>query len=172
MKRDAHATAAVHADAGTAAARAEAGSTDAARVLVARVGSEYFAFPLADVLEAVDAPVVTTVPLTPTGVLGQCTHRGQLLPVLDPHRLLGAPLDAGSGTVLIMAADSTPFALQVDDVTDMATVRPSDRRALPEGTDRTGMLAGLLAIDRLLVAAVEMTAFRATAATLLTTGTR
>lgn len=154
------------------APRAHHGVTDAVRVLVARVGSEYFAFPLADVLEAVDAPLVTTVPLTPTGVLGQCTHRGQLLPVLDPHRLLGAPLDAERGTVLIMATDATPFALQVDDVTDMVTVGPSDWRALPEGTDRTGMLAGLLAIDRMLVAAVEMTAFRATAATLLTTGTR
>lgn len=187
MKRDALSTAASRADAGTADAAGTAGTagatdaTDTARMLVARVGSEYFAFPLADVLEAVDAPVVTTVPLTPTGVLGQCTHRGQLLPVLDPHRLLGAPLDAGSGTVLIMATrlpsavchlPSAVFALQVDDVTDMVTVGPRNRRALPEGTDRTGMLSGLLAIDRMLVAAVEMTAFRATAATLLTTGTR
>ncbi len=152
----------------------------AERVLVARVGSEYFAFPIGDVLEALDAPEVTPVPLTPDGVLGQVTHRGQLLPVLDPHVLLGADLATRvgaraatpHGTVLVMVPDGTPFALAVDDVTDMVTVEPAARRALPEGTDRTGMLAGLFAIDRLLVASVDIAALRANAGVLLTTGTR
>lgn len=154
------------------------------RMLVARVGSEYFAFRLADVLEAVDAPVIAPVPLMPRGVLGQITHRGQLLPVLDPRAVLGVAREgvgregvgregaACEGTVLVMVPAGTPFALGVDDVTDMITVDAGATRALPAGVDRTGVLTGLLAIDHMLVGAVDIAAFRTAAGSLLTTGMR
>lgn len=154
------------------------------RMLVARVGSEYFAFRLADVLEAVDAPVIAPVPLMPRGVLGQITHRGQLLPVLDPRAVLGVAREgvgregvgrdgaACEGTVLVMVPAGTPFALGVDDVTDMITVDAGATRALPTGVDRTGILTGLLAIDHMLVGAVDIAAFRTAAGSLLTTGMR
>lgn len=149
------------------------------RMLVARVGSEYFAFRLADVLEAVDAPVIAPVPLMPRGVLGQITHRGQLLPVLDPRAVLGVAREgvgregaACEGTVLVMVPAGTPFALGVDDVTDMITVDAGATRALPVGMDRTGILTGLLAIDHMLVGAVDIAAFRTAAGSLLTTGMR
>ena len=71
-----------------------------------------------------------------------------------------------------MVPAGTPFALGVDDVTDMITVDAGATRALPAGVDRTGVLTGLLAIDHMLVGAVDIAAFRTAAGSLLTTGMR
>lgn len=136
------------------------------RMLVTRVGAEHFALPLGAVLEALDGAEVTVLPLVPRGVLGQCAHRGALLPVLDPHVVLGAAREAPVGTVLVLVADE-PFALAVDDVTDMVAVEPRARRALPPGTDRGGMIDGLFAHEGALVATVAIDALRAFSASLL-----
>ncbi len=148
---------------------------DVQRVLIARAGAEHFAFPLADVLEALDGAEVAPLPLLPHGVLGQCTHRGALLSVLDPGTVLGAALDGVRegvvGTVLVMA-DEEPFALAMDDVADMVAVEPVARRPVPPGADRGGMIAALFAHERLLVGLVDARALRAVAASVLSPGTR
>ena len=43
----------------------------AERLLLARIGAETFAFPLAEVLEVTDAAEVTPLALLPVGVVGQ-----------------------------------------------------------------------------------------------------
>lgn len=141
------------------------------RMLVARAGAEYFAFPLGAVLEALDGAEVAPLPLVPKGVLGQCAHRGQLLPVLDPQVVFGSPMDGGVMTILVMVA-AEPFALAVDDVTDMVTVGDAARRAVPIGADRGGMLSSLLAHEGLLAGVVDLDALRGFAASLLTPDTR
>jgi chemotaxis signal transduction protein len=145
------------------------------RMLIARAGAEYFAFPLGAVLEALDGAAVAPVPLVPRGVLGQCSHRGVLLPVLDPQAALGSALsrslDGGDLTILVMVADE-PFAIAMDDVTDMITVDVGARRAVPAGADRGGMIGGLLAHQGLLAAVVDLDALRTTAASLLSPDTR
>lgn len=143
----------------------------AVRVLIARAGDEQFAFPLASVLEALDGADVSPLPLLPAGVLGQCAHRGALLPVLDPAAVLGSSLAGAVGTVLVMVADE-PFAIAMDDVTDMATIEDAARRAAPAGADRGGMIAALAAHEGLLVGLVEPRALRAVAASVLSPGTR
>lgn len=143
----------------------------ATRVLIARSGAEHFAFPLASVLEALDGAEVVPLPLLPAGVLGQCSHRGALLPVLDPGTVLGAALEGAAGTVLVFVADE-PFALAMDDVTDMVIIEGHARRAVPTGSDRGGMLEALFAHDRLLVGLVDADALRAVAASVLSPGTR
>ncbi len=140
------------------------------RALVARVDDEVFALPLASVTEAVDAPEVTPVPLAPDGVLGQCVHRGALLPVLDPRVLLGTPRGDGPGTLLVMPG-VVPFGLWVDDLSDLVSVEGITRRALPHGADRTGMLTGLLVVGDLLAGVVNLDALHAAAHALLTTET-
>jgi chemotaxis signal transduction protein len=148
------------------------------RILIARAGAEHFGFQLASVLEALDAAEVSPLPLVPPGVLGQCAYRGALLPVLDPAPLLGAPLAAApggtagaersvdAGTVLVMVADE-PFAIAMDDVSDMVSIEPRARRSLPTGADRGGLLAGLLAHEGALVGLVSPDLLRAAAASVL-----
>jgi chemotaxis signal transduction protein len=151
----------------------------AERMLVARAGAEYFAFPLGAVLEALDGAEVEAVPLVPRGVLGQCMHRGALLPVLDPQAALGAaldrstarPLGGGELTILVMVADE-PFAIAMDDVTDMVNVEASACRAVPTGADRGGMIRGLLAHDGILAALVDLDSLHVVASSLLSPDTR
>lgn len=148
------------------------------RILIARAGAEHFGFQLASVLEALDAAQVSPLPLVPPGVLGQCAYRGALLPVLDPATLLGATLAAApggvadvpspgnAGTVLVMVADE-PFAIAMDDVSDMVSIDARARRALPADADRGGLLAGLLAHEGALVGLVSPDLLRVAAASVL-----
>lgn len=136
------------------------------RALVARVGEEHFAFPVTAITEAVDAPTVLPVPLAPEGVVGQARHRERLLPVLDPRVLLGAARGDGAGTLLVMPG-ARPWGLWVDDLSDLVAVDRAVRRPLPPGTDRTGMLTGLLVVDDTLAGVVHVQALQRAAETLL-----
>lgn len=143
-----------------------------ARALVARVSDEYFALPLTSVLEAVDAPEILPVPLAPKGLLGQCSYRGGMLPVLDPELLLGTARGGEDGMLLVMAGVEIPFGLWVDDLTDMVAVEGVARRALPPGSDRTGMLRGLIVVEDWLAGVVNLEALHSVASSLLASSER
>jgi len=153
----------------TSATRAEA-HVRVPRVLVARVGAERLAFAAESVAEVIEAPSISPLPLTPAGVLGQCTWRAQVVPVLDPQVLFGiaAQTSGGRGVVLVIARPSGPFALLVDDVDDVLELHPEDLRGVPAGSDRAGRLAALLRTSDGLIAIVDRDALSAAAdATLL-----
>lgn len=133
------------------------------RVLIARVGSERFAFPIAEVLEAVDAPELLPVALAPDAVAGQCAHRGRLLTVLDAGTLLGVARRGGAGALLVIEAQGERAGLLVDDVLDAAVAPHATRRAVPAtGAPAAGLLAGVLALPSGLAALVDLGTLRAT----------
>jgi chemotaxis signal transduction protein len=139
------------------------------RVLLVRVGEERFALPLAGIIEAVDAPVITSVALPPAGVIGQCSHRGRLLPVLDLGALLGVPRSGGAGALLVVEADGERAALLVDDVLDALVTNASMRRPVPAtGANAAGLLDGVLALPEGIAASVDLGVLRATIVTRLT----
>lgn len=139
------------------------------RLLVVRVGSERFALPLADVVEALDAPEVGAVPLAPPGVVGQCAHRGRLLPVVDLGALVGVQRGGGAGALLVLALDRERAGLLVDDVLDAVVAHPSMRRPVPAtGADAAGMLDALLDLPSGLAALVDTGVLRASVLARLT----
>jgi chemotaxis signal transduction protein len=142
------------------------------RVLVARLGDERIALPLIDVVEVIDAPTVTALPLTPVGVIGQCVWRGQWVPVLDPAHLLGVARRGGSGTLLVARGAARPFALWVDDVDDVRELPAGALRPVPAGTDKLGRLRGILQDERELIAVVDAPALAAAAEATLQSETR
>lgn len=140
------------------------------RMLLARLGGEVFAFPIGDVLEAFESPAVAPIALAPAGMLGQCTHRERLVPVLDAGAMLGVPREAGAGVLLMIETDAGRVALRVDDVVDMVTVEPSRRRALPAtGGMMTAMLEDVIDLGGGIAGSVAMDALRAAMAARLTT---
>ena len=156
---------------GPASARRTA--ADQHRVLLARIGEERFAFPLVDLLEAVDAPEVTPLVLAPNGVVGQCVHRGRLLAVFDGGALVGVPRTGGAGALLVVSGAEPGFGLWVDDVEDMVFAPRRAWRALPTDGIRVGsVLRALLALDDGLAALVDMESVRATVAARLNPGAR
>jgi len=130
-------------------------------LLLVRLGSEYFALPIGDVLEVLDTPTITSLPLLPAGVIGQCAIRERLLTVLDGAALLGVPRGGGGGTLLVLEAEGTRFGMLVDDVEDLVRVDPERWRSVPQTGAATTGLAGVLDLDGRLAGVVEMAGIRA-----------
>jgi len=133
------------------------------RVLVARLGDERIALPVLQVAEVIDAPTVTPLPLTPEGVIGQCSWRGQWVPVLDSAQLVGVARRGGAGTVIVWRHSTRPFAIWVDDVDDVRELAPDALRPVPAGTDKLGRLRGILQFNDDLIAVVDADALAAAA---------
>lgn len=135
------------------------------RVLLVRLGVERFAFPLAELLEAVDAPEVVPVALAAAGVAGQCAHRGRLLPVFDGGGLLGVAHTAGYGALLVLEGPAGPFGILVDDVEDMVFAPRNAWRVLPGASGNSASnLRAILSLDDGIAALVDVAALRATVA--------
>lgn len=139
-----------------------------ATLLLVRLGSEYFALPIGDVLELLDSPTITTLPLLPAGVIGQCAIRERLLTVLDGAALLGVPRGDGRGTLLVLEAEGTRFGVLVDDVEDLVRVEPERWRSVPQTGAATTGLAGVLDLGGRLAGVVEMAGIRAQVVSKLT----
>jgi len=144
--------------------------------VVARVGAERFAFRVADVEEALDAPRILPVPGAAPGLVGQIRHRDRTVAAFDGRwafgvetgrlgdRETGRPEDRGgrggspglpvfrspgllSLTALILRRGDHRSALLVDDVDDLAILDASRLRPAPAGTDPEGVLHGV-ALER------------------------
>ncbi len=142
--------------------------------LLARIGTEQFAFPLGEVLEVVDAPPIGALALLPAGVVGQVEHRGALLPVLDVGRLLGARRASHSGGVLLLVdVDGDRAALWADDVVDLVAVDPARVRPVPgAGATGTVVLEGVMQVAGGVAGLVAMDAVRALVRARLTSEVR
>lgn len=111
--------------------------------IIARVGGEHFAFPAADVEEAIDAPAVEWVPVAPEGMLGQLAHRGRMVGAWDAGRLFRFAAPAAGGAALLLRGGERRVALVVDDVTEMIRIEPAGVRSAPPGADPDGVLSGV-----------------------------
>ena len=137
----------------------------AERLLLARVGPETFAFPLAEVIEVIEvteAREVTPLALAPAGVAGQSVYRDRLLPVIDGGTLLGVPRTSPAGVLLVIEVDGERVAIWVDDVLDMVTVEERRLRPVPAGSGRAGaMLRAVVDLGQGIAALVSMDDVRA-----------
>ena len=130
-------------------------------LLLVRLGGEHFALPIGDVLEVLDTPTITSLPLLPAGVIGQCAIRERLLTVLDGAALLGVPRSGQGGTLLVLEAEGTRFGMLVDDVEDLVRVEAERWRSVPQTGAATTGLAGVLDLEGRLAGVVEMAGIRA-----------
>ena len=130
-------------------------SPERALHIVVRVGAERFAFPVFDVEEALDAPVVEWVPIAPAGLLGQLRHRGRMVSAWDAGWAFGlaraaragagagAGAGTGAGAALVLRDGPRRLALVVDDVVEIARLEADGMRAVPFGSDLDGVLSGV-----------------------------
>lgn len=111
--------------------------------VVARVGSERFAFPVTDVEEAIDAPQIDAVPGAALGLAGQLRYRDCTVSVFDGAWALGVRRAECSGTALILRDGTRRLAVLVDDVDDLTSFAPDAVHAVPAGIDSDGVLSGV-----------------------------
>jgi chemotaxis signal transduction protein len=94
------------------------------RVLVMAVNAAFFAVPMATVHQVLRHPLVTRVPLSPTGLIGVVNVRGEIVPLLDTGVLTGtgvlreppfAVLVSGEKDMVALAAEELPVAADFDE---------------------------------------------------------
>ena len=93
------------------------------RVLVLMVNGASFAVEMTTVRQVLRNPVVTRIPLSPTGLIGVLNVRGEIVPLLDTGVLtatgaLGEPpfavLVSGEKEMVALAAEELPVAADFD----------------------------------------------------------
>jgi chemotaxis signal transduction protein len=111
--------------------------------VVARVGHERFAFRVIDVEEAIDAPRLLRVPNAPAGLEGQFVHRSRTVSAFDSGWMFNVPRRRRAETALVLRVSDDRIALLVDDVEDLTAIEDDQLRAVPPGTDPSGLLRGV-----------------------------
>jgi chemotaxis signal transduction protein len=124
------------------------------RVLVVTVNAASFAVPMATVHQVLRHPLVTRVPLSPTGLLGVINVRGEIIPLLDTGVLTGtgalseppfAVLVSGDKDMVALAAEELPIAADFEEPVGPGT-NPGELGVYSNG----GRLVVLVDIEQLL----------------------
>jgi purine-binding chemotaxis protein CheW len=115
-----------------------------------RVAGESYAMPVEHVLEAAELGQVRAVPGARPELLGIKSVRGQILPVIDLARMLGAPRTAPPGRLLVAEALGFRVGFGIDDVTGIGELGELD-----EDTE-SGLLVGATLSDGDLVGVVDV----------------
>jgi chemotaxis signal transduction protein len=115
----------------------------AALHVIARVGSERFAFHVGDVEEVLGGPAVQWVPSGTPGLVGHLRFRDRTVRAFDGSWAFDVPRTGRLATALVLRAGDARVALVVDDVDDLAALEGTDVRPVPDGTDPLGVLRGV-----------------------------
>lgn len=134
------------------AARARKGR---AELLLFRAGREIFALPLGAVEEAIESPVIASLPEMPGAMLGVFRLRERLVPTYSPAGALGVTLATPVGAALLARSGERRIALAVDDVEDVMELDLSTLRDPPVVDEIDGILLGVARFGRELVAVVD-----------------
>jgi purine-binding chemotaxis protein CheW len=123
------------------------------RVLMFSVNAAFFAVPMESVHQVLRHPVVTNIPLAPTGLLGVVNVRGEIVPLLDTGVLTGtgalkaspfAVLVSGQKDMVALAAEELPIAADFEELVGPGT-RPGELGVYSNG----GRLVVLVDIEEL-----------------------
>lgn len=109
------------------------------RLLVFRVGSEFYGLPIEHVREVERVTRLTPVPGAPGFVRGLINLRGEILPLLDMRLLLGAPASEMPPSPRLVVAQTEemepPLALMVEELNGLAPVEDGSPGAAPGSAD-------------------------------------
>jgi purine-binding chemotaxis protein CheW len=129
----------------------ETGREEEQEMLAFLLGSEEYVVPVERVQEVLMPREITPVPHTPAYVLGVCSLRGLVLPIIDLHRRLGLAGTAGdekSRIVVVSLGPDDHVGLFVDRVRGVVRFLPSVVRPVPETLEQgAALLRGIVRKD-------------------------
>jgi len=114
------------------------------------VAGEAYAVPVEHVLEAAELGEVRVVPGARPELLGVRSVRGQILPVVDLGRMLGANRTAAPGRLLVAEALGFRVGFAIDEVTGIGELGELDDHS------ESGLLVGVTLSDGELVGVVDV----------------
>jgi len=130
------------------------------RVLVLTVNAASFAVPMTSVHQVLRHPVVTRVPLSPTGLMGVLNIRGEIVPLLDTGVLtatgpLGEPpfavLVSSEKEMVALAAEELPVAADFEEPVGPGT-QPGELGVYSNG----GRLVVLVDVEQLVKSRLDL----------------
>jgi purine-binding chemotaxis protein CheW len=134
------------------------------RLLTFEVAGDFYAIPIAGVLEVADAKRLTCIPTLPTSVGGVINYHGDALPVLNGSSLF--EIDESelgeSGSILVISGrvgESARLGIPIDRVlglVDGAAAATSGAKAVAERRSIQGRVASVLDPQRLVSQAREV----------------
>ncbi len=121
------------------------------KLVVFRVNEEEFALRIANIKEIIRIPSITKVPNVPDYIIGLCSLRGSLLPIVNCRRLFGMPDQEFNESSRIIVADihGKNVGLVSDKVLEVINVEEAAVKEPPasiKGVDG-GVLSGMLILD-------------------------
>jgi len=89
-----------------------------------RLHEEWYGIAVKDVHEVVRVPPLALLPSAPFSIVGLANVRGNLLPVIDPKRILGIPSSPSSAQnrLVVLSAEGVDVGLLTDEVAEMVSV--------------------------------------------------
>ena len=134
------------------------------RLLTFEVAGDFYAIPIAGVLEVADAVHLTCIPTLPTSIGGVINYNGDALPVIGCSSLFDVnESELGeSGTILVIServGESARMGIQIDRVlglVDGAAAAMSGAKEVAERRSIQGRVASVLDPQRLVSEAREM----------------
>jgi chemotaxis signal transduction protein len=118
-----------------------------------RVGREWYAVPIENVLEVAELGALSAVPGAGGAGLGVRNLHGQVLPVFDLARVLAVAGDTSSPRVVVAEHQGRLAGLAVDEVTDVGALasdtEESEAEYLSGAVLEHGQLVGIMDIERL-----------------------
>jgi chemotaxis signal transduction protein len=116
-----------------------------------RLGAEFYAIDVEQVLEVAELHELCPVPGSPAAVLGVSNLRGSVIPVLDLGSLLGTALDPPPRRLVVTQRDGERTGLAVTEVSDVISMpdslEPPATRHLTGAAMVGETLVGLIDLD-------------------------
>ncbi|MEM6846622.1 MAG: chemotaxis protein CheW [Pseudomonadota bacterium] len=110
---------------------------DASGFVTAKLAGHWFALPIDAVHEVFNLSRITSVPLSPPGVIGVLNLRGRIVTALDTRIILGFPPSGNPPAAAIgVERDQELYGLAVDAIGDVLTGSAEDREPAPANLDR------------------------------------
>ncbi len=99
-------------------------SAEQVKILVFRIGSEYYSVRMIDMQEVLTMHEITTIPRAPRHLMGITSLRGKVIPVIDLRtrlRIEGA--EAAEPRILVLSGGGQPIGIKVDSIRGMFMIK-------------------------------------------------
>lgn len=100
-------------------------------LLIARIGTELFGFPVSGVEEIIEIDELRTLPEGDTSLAGLCAVRGRLLPIHRATAVLGELSEPRVELALVLRVGNRRVGIAVDDAEEVIGVAARERRRPP-----------------------------------------
>lgn len=125
-----------------------------------QVGSEYYAVSINNVIEIVKVPRISFLPSSGVYFMGLMNLRGNIIPVVDTHKLFGInPLpENDAARIIIIEVGRSNLGFLVDSVSQVIELDESDidQPMVTLEVERTEYITGEATIDGKLVAVLDI----------------